>query len=73
MRYVASAREREMFVLRVLDGWTLKEIADHFGIGRERVRQLLRLYCGLTGTPPAAVARRRAREVAARSARHAAS
>jgi Sigma-70, region 4 len=58
-RRAAGKRERDMFVLRALDGWTYQEIGHKFGVSPERVRQLLSVYCGLSGTPPAAAARRR--------------
>jgi len=52
-RRVAPEREREMLRLRITEGLTLEEIGQRFTIGRERVRQLLALYFGLSGTPPA--------------------
>jgi transcriptional regulator with XRE-family HTH domain len=56
-------REYEMFRLRAVEGLTLSEIAEVFGLHRERVRQLLRAHFRLR-VPPAASARRstRARE-----------
>lgn len=35
-----SEREREVLFLRVIDGKTLREVGDAFGVTRERVRQL---------------------------------
>ncbi|HEY5262004.1 MAG TPA: helix-turn-helix domain-containing protein, partial [Solirubrobacteraceae bacterium] len=52
--HVQGEREREMFRLRAVDGLTLDQIGERFGIKRERVRQLLRLHFGLDGVPPAA-------------------
>jgi AraC-like DNA-binding protein len=43
-----------MFRLRAVEGQTLDQIAERFGVTRERVRQLLRLHFGLDGVPPAA-------------------
>lgn len=37
-------REREMYELRVTEGLTLRELAERYGIGPERVRQLLYRY-----------------------------
>lgn len=54
------AREREMFRLRASEGLSLREIGERFDLHGERVRQLLVLYFGLAGIPPAAKARRRA-------------
>ncbi|MGA2163165.1 MAG: sigma factor-like helix-turn-helix DNA-binding protein [Solirubrobacteraceae bacterium] len=54
-------REREMHRLRTVEGWSLGEIAKRFDITRERVRQILRMYVGVSGTPPAAKARVAAR------------
>ncbi len=52
--HVQGEREREMFRLRAVEGQTLNQIGERFGIKRERVRQLLRLHFGLDGVPPAA-------------------
>ncbi len=49
-----SAREREMFRLRAVEGLTLDEIGERFAIKRERVRQLLHLHFQLDGVPAAA-------------------
>jgi transcriptional regulator with XRE-family HTH domain len=51
---VPDDRNREIFRLRVVDGLTLSELGDRFSLNRERVRQLLAVYFGLAGTPPAA-------------------
>lgn len=53
-------REYEMFRLRVIEGLTLSEIAEMFGLHRERVRQLLRAHFRLR-VPPAASAHRSTR------------
>lgn len=53
-------REYEMFRLRAVEGLTLSEIAETFGLHRERVRQLLRAHFRLR-VPPAASARRSTR------------
>ena len=45
-----------MFRLRAVEGLTLSEIAEAFGLHRERVRQLLRAHFRLR-VPPAASAR----------------
>jgi transcriptional regulator with XRE-family HTH domain len=46
-------REREMFWLRAVEGLTLKQIGERFEVIGERVRQLLVVYVGLDGPPPA--------------------
>lgn len=61
-------REYEMFRLRVVEGFTLNEIAGAFGLHRERVRQLLRAHFRLR-VPPAASARRSTRSKDARRRR----
>lgn len=61
-------REYEMFRLRVVEGLTLREIAEVFGLHRERVRQLLRAHFRLQ-VPPAASARRSTRTKDARRRR----
>jgi transcriptional regulator with XRE-family HTH domain len=58
---VPGEREREMLRLRVVEGWTLKEIGERFSVIGERVRQLLAVYFGLHAPPPAASGRRRSR------------
>lgn len=67
--HVQTAREREIFRLRVVKGLTLDEIAAIFDLHRERIRQLLRMHFRLTGTPPAARARRRLRTLGGIEAR----
>lgn len=76
--HVPRDREREMLRLRVVEGLTLAEIGARFGVGQERVRQLLNLYFGMSGTPPAAkqhrhlaTAKRRTDDLAAARSRHA--
>lgn len=46
-----SDRERVMFSLRMAEGLTLREIGERFGVGPERVRQLIVRYCHATGAP----------------------
>lgn len=58
---VPGEREQEMFRLRTVDGLSLAELGERFHLHRERVRQLLHLYYGLKGEPPAVKARRKAR------------
>lgn len=58
-------RELEILRLRTVDRLTLQEIGERFGIGRERLRQLLKFYFRESGTPPA-VRERRARKRARR-------
>lgn len=53
-------REREMLRLRVVEGLSLKEIGERFGVIAERVRQILAAYVGLRGKPPATKRRGRA-------------
>ncbi len=50
-------REQEIYRLRTVEGWSLEEIAKRFDVTRERVRQILRDYLGVSDTPPAAKAR----------------
>lgn len=65
-------REREMFRLRTVEGLTLRAIAARFGIGPERVRQLINRHVReMTGRPAdpaglsqAAKATRRAADLA---------
>ena len=52
--HVPDDRNREIFRLRIVEGLTLSELGERFGLNRERVRQILAVYFGLTGTPPAA-------------------
>lgn len=70
-------REREMYRLRVVEGLTLRELGERFGIGPERVRQLLNRHVRqTTGLPVdakamsrAATAARRAKDLALAQAR----
>ena len=62
--------------LRTVDGLTLRELGERFGITPERVRQLLRVYCNVRSVPEtvkarkaAATARVRAEDLAAANAR----
>ena len=52
-RSVPDEREREMFWLRAVEGLTLKQIGERFGVIAERVRQLHAVYFGLHSPPPA--------------------
>jgi hypothetical protein len=54
-----SERDLKLFRLRVVHGLPLKEAGREVGIGVERVRQVLNVYFGLRGRPPAVKARRR--------------
>lgn len=56
--HIQTAREREMFRLRAVEGLTLDEIGERFSVKHERVRQLLHLHFRLDGVPPAANVRR---------------
>ena len=57
-------RDLEMLHLRIVEGASLGEIGTLCGVSRERVRQLLHERFGLTGEPPAAIARRRTQPTA---------
>jgi hypothetical protein len=52
-------RDLEMLRLRIVDDVSLGEIGTLCGVSPERVRQRLHERFGLTGEPPAAIARRR--------------
>jgi AraC-like DNA-binding protein/DNA-binding CsgD family transcriptional regulator len=52
--HVQTDRELQMLRLRAVEGLTLAQIGERFGIKGERVRQLLNLHFGLRGMPPAA-------------------
>ena len=39
-----AARNRQIVRLRYESGWTLRRIADHFGLSVERVRQIARKH-----------------------------
>ncbi len=54
-----SERDLEVFRLRVVEGRTLQAIGERFGIGHERVRQILAQHFGLRGEPPAVKAQAR--------------
>jgi hypothetical protein len=69
--YTPNDRSREMFRLRIVDGLTLKETGERFGINAECVRRYLAKHFGLRGSPPtvrarkwAATERRRAERLA---------
>lgn len=57
----ADDRDLEILRLRIVEGASLRDIAAALGVSRERVRQLLYLHFGMSGEPPAASERRRAR------------
>ncbi len=63
-RHLPNERNLEVFRLRVVEGLYLTDIGDRVGIGVERVRQVLTIYFGLRGSPPAVKTRhgRRGRE-----------
>ncbi len=44
---VPGEREVEIFRLRIVEGRTLKQAGEAVGLGRERVRQIMRSYFGL--------------------------
>ncbi len=56
---VPGERNREVFRLRAVEGLSLTDTGKQLGISRERVRQVLFLFFGITGKPPAAKARRK--------------
>jgi transcriptional regulator with XRE-family HTH domain len=56
---VPEDRDRDIFRLRVTAGLTLDELGALFGVNRERIRQVLRFYFGLSGIPPTAAVRSR--------------
>jgi hypothetical protein len=47
---LAGDREREILRLRLIEKLTLGEIGQRTGVSTERVRQLLNMHFGLTGT-----------------------
>jgi hypothetical protein len=54
-------RNLEVYRLRVVEGFSLKATGEQVGISIERVRQVLVVYFGLHGSPPAVKARRQKR------------
>jgi Sigma-70, region 4 len=54
-----SERDLKLFRMRVVCGLSMKEAGREVGIGVERVRQVLKVYFGLRGRPPAVKARRK--------------
>ncbi len=56
--YVPNERSSAVFRLRLVEGLTLGEIGERFGVSKELVRRILRKHFGLTGSPPAVKARR---------------
>lgn len=69
----ARAKKAAAMAALYLDGWSLQQIGDEYGISRERVRQLLQKDTNVTsavGGQAVQSARRRARKTAARDARY---
>ncbi len=56
---VPGERNREVFRLRAVEGLSLTDTGKEVGISQERVRQVLNVFFGVTGTPPAAKARKK--------------
>jgi hypothetical protein len=56
---VPGERNREVFRLRAVEGLSLTDTGKELGISQERVRQVLSVFFGVRGTPPAAKARRK--------------
>jgi Sigma-70, region 4 len=56
--YMPNGRSRDIFRLRIVEGLTLKEVGERFGINAERVRQILARHFGLRGSPPTVKARK---------------
>jgi hypothetical protein len=56
--YMPNDRGRDIFRLRIVEGLTLKEVGEHFGINAERVRQIVARDFGLRGSPPTVKARK---------------
>jgi Sigma-70, region 4 len=54
-----STPKYELLRLRLIEGLTFAEIGEQVGLGKERVRQVLRSHYGLKVQPPAVGARRR--------------
>lgn len=69
--YMPDDRSREIFRLRIVEGLTLKEVGERFGINAERVRQILAQRFGLRGSPPTVKARKWAATERRRAARQA--
>jgi DNA-binding NarL/FixJ family response regulator len=56
--YMPNDRNRDIFRLRIVEGLTLKEVGERFGINAERVRQILARHFGLRGSPPTVKAKK---------------
>ncbi len=56
---VPGERNREVFRLRAVEGLSLTDTGKEVGISKERVRQVLSVFFGVSGTPPAAKTRRK--------------
>ena len=53
-------RATEMYRLRTEENLSLKKIGERFDISPERVRQVIKMYCHITGEPyPARVKQRK--------------
>jgi hypothetical protein len=50
---VPDDRNREVFRLRAVEGLSLADTGKQLGISTERVRQVLSVYFGIQGKPPA--------------------
>lgn len=53
VKHVPQARHMEMLRLRLVEGLTLREVGERTGVTGSRVQQLLAVYFGLNGPPPA--------------------
>jgi hypothetical protein len=53
IKHVPKARHIEMLRLRLVEGFTLREVGERTGVTGSRVQQLLAVYFGLNGPPPA--------------------
>ncbi len=47
----ANTTRAQIMIFRYRSGETLQEIANSYDITRERVRQVIRDYCKMSGTP----------------------
>jgi predicted transcriptional regulator len=47
----ANTTRAQIMIFRYRNGETLREIASSYGITHERVRQIMRDYCRISGTP----------------------
>jgi DNA-binding XRE family transcriptional regulator len=58
-RRFSCERDLKLLRLRVVYGLSMKEAGQEVGVGVERVRQVLKVYFGLRGRPPAVKAQPR--------------